>query len=233
MDYAKIASCYDKTKNVKNDLILGRQNLIKRKKLVVIPTTAGSGAEVTSNAVMYINNIKYSFEGQELIPDNFFLIPELILKNNQKLKASSGMDAIAQALESMISNKSNSKSILFSSNALQVCLKNYLDYLHKPNKSNSSKMLYGSMMAGKAINISKTTAPHAISYPFTSIFNISHGHAVSLTLEKFLKFNFFHQEKAICDFDLNKRYEKIFKIFKVKNISEFELKLKKLKNLQS
>ena len=63
------------------------------------------------------------------------------------------MDAIAQALESMISNKSNSKSILFASNALQVCLKNYLDYLHKPNKSNSSKMLYGSMMAGKAINI--------------------------------------------------------------------------------
>ena len=68
---------------MKNDLILGRQNLIKRK-LVVIPTTAGSG-EVTSNAVMYINNIKYSFEGQELIIDNF-LIPELILKIIKKLK---------------------------------------------------------------------------------------------------------------------------------------------------
>ena len=86
-------------------------------------------------------------------------------------------------------------------------------------------------MAGKAINISKTTAPHAISYPFTSLFNISHGHAVSLTLEKFLKFNFYNQNKAICDFNLNERYKKIFKIFKVKDIQELEFKIKKIKKL--
>ena len=45
-------------------------------------------------------------------------------------------------------------------------------------------------LSGKAINISKTTAPHAVSYPFTALYNISHGHAVSLTLNQFIKFNY-------------------------------------------
>ena len=51
-------------------------------------------------------------------------------------------------------------------------------------------MCLAANLSGKAISISKTIAPHAVSYPFTSYYGISHGHAVSLTLEKFLKFNF-------------------------------------------
>ena len=46
-------------------------------------------------------------------------------------------------------------------------------------------MSIAAMLSGRAISISKTTAPHALSYPFTSLYNISHGHAVSLTLENF------------------------------------------------
>ena len=231
IDYAKIASCYGDIKNIKNDLKNGSFNLKKIIKLAVIPTTAGSGAEVTSNAVMYINKLKYSFEGEELVPNNFFLLPELILKNNKKLKASSGIDAIAQALESMISLKSNSKSLLYASNSLKINLKNYINYLKKPNKNNSSSMLFGAMLAGKAINISKTTAPHAISYPFTSIYKISHGHAVSLTLEKFLKFNFLNNNKSVSNFNLKKRYEEIFKLFGVKNIFELEHEIKLIKKI--
>lgn len=55
--------------------------------------------------------------------------------------------------------------------------------------SQFDKMSLAANLAGKAISISKTAAPHAVSYPFTSLFNLSHGHAVSLTLNKFLKFN--------------------------------------------
>ena len=50
--------------------------------------------------------------------------------------------------------------------------------------------------SGKAISITKTSVPHALSYPFTSHFGISHGHAVSLTFNEFLKFNFIHSEKS-------------------------------------
>ena len=84
--------------------------------------------------------------------------------------------------------------------------------------------------SGKAINISKTTAPHALSYPFTAHYGISHGHAVSLTIEKFLIFNYFNMSQSICEFDLRKRYEFLFKIFKVKNIYELCAFIKYMKN---
>ena len=85
-------------------------------------------------------------------------------------------------------------------------------------------------LAGKAINISKTTAPHATSYPFTSLFNISHGHAVSLFFENFFKFNFQNLQKSETTFDLKKRFEMIFDLFNVKNIDDFNKKISLLKN---
>ena len=90
-------------------------------------------------------------------------------------------------------------------------------------------------LAGKAISISRTTAPHAVSYPFTSIYKISHGHAVSLTLEKFLFFNFKNIDHSNCNFNLKKRYDLIFNLTNTKNIIDLLMFIKKLKlecNLQ-
>ena len=84
-------------------------------------------------------------------------------------------------------------------------------------------------LAGKAISISKTTAPHAVSYPFTSIYNISHGHSVSLFFENFFKFTFDNIDKSQTSFDITKRFEIIFKIFEVKNINEFNSKISFIK----
>ena len=58
-------------------------------------------------------------------------------------------------------------------------------------------MQLGANLAGKAIDISKTIAPHAISYPFTSMYGVPHGHAVSLSLNQILKFNYFNQNKIL------------------------------------
>ena len=90
-------------------------------------------------------------------------------------------------------------------------------------------MSIASNLAGKAINISKTTAPHAVSYPFTSLFNISHGHAVGLFFENFFKFNFDNLHKSKTSFDLNKRFHLIFDLFKVKNINDFNTKISFIK----
>ena len=87
---------------------------------------------------------------------------------------------------------------------------------NKPTKYNSSNMLFAANYSGKAINISKTTVPHVISYPFTAMFGIDHGHAVSLFFEKFLKFNYIKSSDSSCDFDLTKRYNLIFKNLKLK-----------------
>ena len=83
---------------------------------------------------------------------------------------------------------------------------------------NATEMSIAANLAGKAISISKTTAPHAASYPFTSLFNISHGHAVGLFFERFFKFNYENLEKSDVSFDLKKRFDLIFNLFDVSNI---------------
>ena len=94
---------------------------------------------------------------------------------------------------------------------------------------NAAEMSLAANLAGKAISISKTTAPHATSYPFTSLFKISHGHAVGLFFENFFKFNYDNIDKSDTSFDLKKRYDLIFNLFDVKNINDFNSKISLIK----
>ena len=230
IDYAKIANVVDIRPDLA-ELIVNYTYPFKKKytKLVVIPTTAGSGAEVTSNAVIYIDEIKHSFESELLIPDHFFLIPEFLISAPNKIKASSGFDAIAQALESLVSRKSNDKSVEYASKSLRVSVNSFISFINDPNMKNATEMSIASNLAGKAISISKTTAPHAASYPFTSLFNISHGHAVSLFFEKFFKFNYENIDKSETSFDLKKRFDLIFNLFDVQDINGFNSKISLIK----
>ncbi len=230
IDYAKIANVIDVRPDLA-DLIVNYSYPYKEKytKLAVIPTTAGSGAEVTSNAVIYVDGIKHSFESELLIPDFFFLVPEFLISAPDQIKASAGFDAIAQALESLISKKSNEKSISYATKSLKVSLNSYISFLNNPNFKNASEMSIAANLAGKAISISKTTVPHAASYPFTSLFNISHGHAVSLFFERFFKFNYDNLDKSETSFDLNKRFNLIFSLLDVSNINDFKSKISFIK----
>ena len=230
IDYAKIANVVEEKPDLKN-LIVNYSYPFKQKytKLAIIPTTAGSGAEVTSNAVIYVDGVKHSFESQMLIPDYYFLIPEFLVSAPKKIKASAGFDAIAQALESLVSKKSNDDSLNYATESLKISLKSYISFLNDPNFKNASEMSIAANLAGKAINISKTTAPHAVSYPFTSLFNISHGHSVSLFFEKFFKFNYDNLNKADTSFNLKNRFDLIFNLFDVSNIKEFNAKISSIK----
>jgi len=222
MDYAKICSVINSQKNLKEKII--NSDIFSKKKIRVlaIPTTAGSGAEVTSSAVIYINNIKYSVEGNNLRPDFYAIIPEFLISSSFKIDASSSFDAISQSIESLFSERSTQESISFAKRGLNILLKNYITFLKKKDLTNSYKMALGANLAGKAINISKTTAPHALSYPFTALFNVPHGHAVSLTLNKFLKFNYLNLSKSSSSFNLKERYKLLFDLTKTKNLIELD-----------
>jgi len=230
IDYAKIANVVDVREDLA-DLIVNYSYPFKKKytKLTVIPTTAGSGAEVTSNAVIYVDGIKHSFESELLIPDNFFLIPEFLISAPNNIKASAGFDAIAQALESLVSKKSNDQSVESASKSLRVSVNSFISFVNNPNMKNATEMSIAANLAGKAISISKTTAPHAASYPFTSLFNISHGHAVGLFFERFFKFNYENLEKSDVSFDLKKRFDLIFNLFDVSNIEGFNATISSIK----
>ena len=230
IDYAKIANIVDVRDDLADLIINYNYPFIKKyTKLAVIPTTAGSGAEVTSNAVIYVNGVKHSFESELLIPDNFFLIPEFLMSAPNKIKASAGFDAIAQALESLVSKKSNNQSVEYASKSLKISINNYISFLNNPDLKNATEMSIASNLAGKAISISKTTAPHATSYPFTSLFNISHGHAVGLFFESFFKFSFDNLKRSETSFDLKERFDLIFNLLDVKNISDFNSKITLMK----
>ena len=143
-------------------------------------------------------------EGKAVKPDYFFLIPKFILNSSKIIKSSAGFDAISQAIESLLSNRSTHQSVIYAKESLKISLVNFQKFVNKPSYDNTMKMSIAANLSGKAISISKTTAPHALSYPFTSYFGIPHGHAVSLTLNDFLKFNYEHLKYSVSNFDLKK-----------------------------
>ena len=229
LDLAKISNNLYKEKNLKEKIEKNNYKIYKNFcPLIAIPTTAGSGAEATSNAVIYVNKIKYSIEDNLIKPNYIMIDPNLILTTPKQIAAASGMDAIAQALESLLSKKSTIESVEFSKKSLQLSLKFFENHINKKNFETSYKMSLAALNAGKAINISKTTAPHALSYPFTSYFGIKHGHAVCLTLSDFLSYNFINLNYAKTNFNLKDRFEIIFRIFEVDSINGLVSKINKI-----
>jgi len=157
--------------------------------LIALPTTAGSGSEATQFAVVYINNQKYSVSNKSLMPNLVFLVPEFTYSTSPYLCASTGMDALTQSIESFWSINSTETSINYSTEALGLLWK-YLPLAVKQNDAAAkAEVMKAAHLAGKAINIAKTTAAHAISYSFTSYHAIPHGHAVALTIPFFCGYN--------------------------------------------
>ena len=230
LDYAKMANILDLKSNSASLIEKYRQPVKKKyTKLLAIPTTAGSGAEVTSNAVIYVNGVKYSIEHKDLIPDYYFLIPEFVFMTPKKIKSSAGFDAYAQAIESLFAVKSNDLSVEYSIKALKKINLSLTNYYYKPTLENSLLLAQGANLAGKAISISKTTLPHAISYPFSMHYNLSHGHAVSLFFEILIKYNYDNLNESNLNFDLRGRFNLLFKTLDLKNINDFLFKISELK----
>ncbi len=170
--------------------IMGERSLQKKPILkLFIPTTAGTGSEATHFAVVYINNKKYSFTNNHLLPEYAIVDPARTLSMPSYLTACTGADALAQAIESFWSTKATATSKKYSRKALQLILPALEKAVHSPTLEERQAMSYGSYFAGKAINIARTTGPHALSYTFTTQYGIPHGHAVSLTLPQFFLYN--------------------------------------------
>lgn len=161
----------------------------KSKPLIAIPTTAGSGSEATHFAVVYANGEKYSVARDVMLPTMAIIEPKLTMSMPAHLTAVSGMDALSQAIESYWCINATDTSKHLAERAIRLILDNLVQSVKKPTLESHSAMAQASHLAGKAINITKTTAPHAISYFFTSHFNIPHGHAAALTLGKIFIYN--------------------------------------------
>lgn len=155
--------------------------------VVAIPTTSGTGAEVTPFATVWINGRKASVDRDELVPAEYLHLLPLFQSQPPYLIKCTAMDALAQGIESYWSVLSTSESRALASNAIRVlwpAIREIGDGL----PADFARLSRGALLAGAAIAISRTTACHAISYPITGRFGVPHGHAVALTLPAALEF---------------------------------------------
>jgi len=179
-------------------VILCPKKLSKSVSLIAIPTTFGTGSEETSFAVVYIENTKYSLSDQTIKPNHAILDPDLCITVPKKVASSTMLDSLCQSIESLWSVKSNEKSKKYAKKSIKLFLENYQN-AYEGNIDAIEKMLEASNLSGKAINITTTTAPHALSYPLTIFHGIQHGHAVALTLGSFFKINYDCKEENLND----------------------------------
>ena len=150
--------------------------------LAAIPTTAGTGSEATRFAVLYRDGKKLSLDRPELRPAVALLDASLTASLPPHQAAVSGLDAIAQAIEALWAVRSTPESDAFAHEALTLLLPALSPAVHGGAEFARECMLRGAYLAGRAIDITRTTAAHAFSYAFTSAHGIPHGNAVWLTL---------------------------------------------------
>ena len=148
---------------------------------ICLPTTSGTGSESTRHAVLYLDGIKQSITNSAILPEYVILSSKMIVTLPEYQKKCTAMDALCQCIESIWSRKSTKESKKYAIRGLALFNDNYKGYLELNDEAIRNIQLAANY-SGRAINISETTAGHALSYKITSLYGIPHGHAVAICL---------------------------------------------------
>jgi len=148
---------------------------------LAIPTTAGTGSESTHFAVVYVDGKKLSVSHDSLLPNAVLLDASLLEGLPKYQKKVTMLDALCQAIESYWSARSSEESREHSAKAIPMIIESVEGYI-KGDKDAAAVMMRAANLSGKAINLTTTTAAHAMSYKLTSHYGISHGHAVAICM---------------------------------------------------
>lgn len=192
MDIAKLTSILTTSQYSVRDLLDNPSLGKKAIKTLMIPTTAGTGSEATPNSIVAVpeKELKVGIVNTAMIADYVILDGRMIKKLPRKIAASTGVDALAHAIECFTSKKSNPFSDTFALTALEMILNNIEEACDNPDAMDAKNaMLIASFYAGIAITSSGTTAVHALSYPLGGKYHIPHGVANAMMLVPVMKFN--------------------------------------------
>jgi len=205
LDCAKCAAILVKNKgNVSEFLVNAKEIENNGIPLIEIPTTAGTGSEVTMWATVWReegdSKKKYSLSDEKMYARAAILDPELTISMSPKLTAITGLDALAQAIEAYWSRHHNPTSDKHALNAISLIYDNLEKAFNNPLEIEyREKMLMGSLEAGLAFSNTKTTAVHSVSYPISAYFDVPHGLACALILGSFLEFNSIASEDNLIE----------------------------------
>lgn len=160
--------------------------------IIAIPTTAGTGSEVTAFSVItdHSRNYKLTVGSNYLLPKCAILDPELIMSVSVKTASACGVDALVHAIESYISLKASPFSDMMALKALELIGKNLRAYVaNRQNKIAADAMLQGSLYAGIAFSHARLGNVHAMSHPVSAYFDVPHGLANAILLPFVTEFN--------------------------------------------
>lgn len=180
IDIAKLLVLKDSGNCV--DLFERTVPLVKEKELILVPTTCGTGSEVTNISIAEIKSkhTKMGLAADELLPDYAVLIPELVKGLPYKFFVTSSVDALIHAIESFVSPKSNPFTELFSMKAVELIIKGYMQIIDKGEDYRLEILedfVIGSNYAGVAFGNTGVGAVHALSYPLGGTYHVPHGEA--------------------------------------------------------
>lgn len=185
IDVAKCIKLYSKMAD--SALYLDQEYAQNDVLLIAIPTTSGTGSESTRYAVIYYEGKKQSVTHESIIPGYAFLDCRNLATLPEYQKKCTMMDAFCQSIESWWSVNATEESREYSKKALHMIIENMDAYMDNTEEGNRN-MLIASNYAGRAINISQTTAAHAMSYKLTSLYKIPHGRAAFICLPHVWKY---------------------------------------------
>lgn len=185
----------------------------KARFFIAAPTTAGSGSEATPIAVFYEGKEKVSLDAPGLLPHCAVLDAALLTNLPPLQRAISGADAMAQCIESIWNVHSTPTSESFALTGLETLWKGLTAFVKEDNSEEATEqILWAAYLGGKAIALTRTTGPHALSYYLTASYHVPHGQAVALTLPLFFLYNGGMGE--------NPQMEKIYRVMGVQNAEE-------------
>lgn len=164
---------------------------------IAIPTTAGTGSESTHNAVMYYENVKQTVTNDGVLPEYAVLEPSVLKTLPLYQKKCTMMDALCQGIESWWSVNSTEESYEYSRKSIELIMQNWRAYIFDNDSESAEKIMIAANYGGRAINITQTTAAHAMSYKITSLYNFPHGHAVAVCLPTIWEYMLNHKDKCI------------------------------------
>lgn len=193
IDVAKCIKLYCKMDSNRN--YLEQEKVDTGVPLIVIPTTAGTGSESTRHAVIYFEGVKQSISHPSIVPDYAVLEPSVLKTLPIYQKKCTMLDALCQGIESWWSVNSTDESKVYSKKAVQLIKDHWKTYIEQ--NTSLDEIMEAANYAGRAINITATTAAHAMSYKLTSMYKLPHGHAVAVCMKEVWGYMIGHIDNSI------------------------------------
>lgn len=192
MDAAKLASVLATDEYGVKELLDDPGRAKKCVPIILIPTTAGTGAEVTPNAIVAVpeKELKVGIVNENMIADHVILDARMIKNLPRNIAAATGVDALAHCIECFTGNKANPFSDLYALEGLDLILNNIEKACDDPEAmEEKNRMQIAAYYGGLAITASGTTAVHALSYPLGGKYHIAHGVSNAILLAPVMRFN--------------------------------------------